>query len=184
VFELAFLAAQLIPKNESYSTARGMDYTNMAADLWENSQMRVNKIEKEIAVAIAIKADRADFKIPVPKSFPVMLEKFLQLAMPQFPIQKRDQTYRQYIAEKLLMQSYVTEQYQNSGKSFNEIPYPTENEIDKIIADHQELKFNEKTFGEEFITFVRWLERYKTRKRAARAKAGYAAMRKKVKKAP
>ena len=119
-------------------------------------------------------AAEAAAKFPKPKKFPVSLDEFLLLSLPNKRTEDRMKLYR----ESIRLSMRHTRCYQGTGGSvipIEKIPIPSDEEVALVIQRHRATGFNEDQFQHCLISlrhFADWEQKQNQKKRGKAGAAG------------
>ncbi|MBI5773294.1 MAG: hypothetical protein HZA89_06070 [Verrucomicrobia bacterium] len=109
---------------------------------------------------------------PKPKKYPVSLDEFLRLAMPD---KKRPEDRMKYYREWLrgcIRTSKYLEASPMRDKEYDSVPIPSDEEVAAVIAKDIQSGFNEAAYANAYGFFTKWIPKYAAENRRERASAG------------
>lgn len=138
----------------------------------------IREIEKIILASPVAEKSRPQIGIPIPKEYPVSLDKFLRLALPRKRLADRMKLYR----ESLRFSMQLGRCYPCShGESipFEKVSIPSDSEVNEAIAGHRATGFDEAQFQPCLIALRNFAACEQSENLKRRAKAGAQGLKKK-----
>ena len=180
VSEIAQLAA-LLSHGHPLGLQSWETYAQHAINLWGIChEQRQHWIEKQAHMKLLCakaEAAEAEGKFPKPKKFPVNLDGFLRLTLPDKRSEDRMKLFREYIRGSIR----VSKMYQSPPNviPIEHVPETTDTEIAQAIDSVRQRGYNEYQFKDSFEFLQRFAESKKIENRKKRAQAGGVAKSKK-----
>ena len=107
-------------------------------------------------LAMYARAESVDKALPQPKNFPVSLDDALKLILPQKRHPDRMKIFREWLRENIRSGNYM-EKYRPAGKTYEDTPVPTDDEVAKDIVRDRKDGLSQFWFNNVCSGIRRWL---------------------------
>jgi hypothetical protein len=173
VAEIAKIAAVLASKFDIRNPHDLKFVAGQSIALWEQCEAaRKSRID---ILAMYARAEAWQNELPKPKSYPVKLDDFLKLLMPQKRVEDRMSFYREYLTHSIRVVNHMRNNADAVHTSIDSTPTPSGEEVSKCIAQIRERQFSRASYPNSASDFLRWLSQNEGIARHKRAQAGAAA---------
>jgi hypothetical protein len=173
VGELASLAAAFVAGHK----ARSPEAVRQALALWKmcKDALRAD-VEQAVKAALAAEEARTEAaKIPMPKKFPVPLNRFLQLIASNKTVPDRYQKFRSYLADTFDPAKWKEERLDPLGLNANDLTPPDAKDwANDFIGALKQSKVSETQYKELAPGFIEWLKQDATNQARGKAKTAAA----------